>query len=156
MWKPCIFPKYWKFITNLARLSWTNHQNWMRMRDKGSLTWGKRYTIPDSSYRGTKTIPDRTVLFTYKKDDYPTVSETYGIWAAPNSKVERHISDKFSATLWCGVGRFSDGSGSKSKDWNPVKLVQECGLGFSAPWPSPLTAPPQCLMWVNDLLQSRS
>ena len=52
-----------------------------------------------SSYRGTKTIPDRAVLFTYKKDDYATISETYGSWAAPNSKVERHISDKFSTTL---------------------------------------------------------
>ena len=44
-------------------------------------------------------IPDRTVLFTYENDDYATISETYGSWAAPNSKVECHITDKFSDTL---------------------------------------------------------
>ena len=32
---------------------------------------------------------------------------------APISKVERHIVVKFCATLWCGVNRYSDRSGSE-------------------------------------------
>lgn len=76
----------------------------------------------------------RTVLFTYKNGDCVTISETFGSWAAPNPKVGRHILDTFSATLSSGVGKHSDRSGGKlSMDWNPLKLVQKCGLGFSAP-----------------------
>ena len=29
-------------------------------------------------------------------------------WAAPISKVERHVSDRFCATLWCSVNTYSD------------------------------------------------
>ena len=47
------------------------------------------------------------LLFTQtKNDDLSAMNVTKQSKAAPISKVEPHFSDRFCATLWCGVNRF--------------------------------------------------
>ena len=60
------------------------------------------------------------LLFTYKNDDFGAVSVTKLICAAPISKVERHISDRFCARLWCSVNRKR--SRSRSDDYREIKI----------------------------------
>jgi len=43
------------------------------------------------------------LLFTHKNGDFGAISAAERSCAAPISKVERHISDRFCATLWCRV-----------------------------------------------------
>ena len=52
------------------------------------------------------------LLFTHKNGDFGTISVTERSWAAPLSIEERHISDRFCATLSYNVNRYSDRSGS--------------------------------------------
>ena len=53
------------------------------------------------------------LLFTLKNDDFGAISETERSCAVPISKVDRHISDWFCATLWCNVDRYSHRNGSE-------------------------------------------
>ena len=61
----------------------------------------------------TKTIPGVGLLFTHKNGDFDLISVTERSCAAPVSKVERYISDRFCVTLQSGVNRYSDRSGSE-------------------------------------------
>ena len=52
------------------------------------------------------------LLFTHKNCDFGTISVTERSCAALLSIEERHISDRFCATLWYNVNRYSNRSGS--------------------------------------------
>ena len=54
-------------------------------------------TITDSSWAGIKTIPDWPSVHTMRR----------------SRKLEQNISDRFCATLWCSVNRYSESSGSE-------------------------------------------
>ena len=43
------------------------------------------------------------LLFTHKNGEFGAIFVTEQSFAAPISKVERHISDRFCITLWCNV-----------------------------------------------------
>ena len=45
------------------------------------------------------------LLFTHENGDSGAISLTERICSAPISIVERHISERFCATLWCSVKR---------------------------------------------------
>ena len=51
--------------------------------------------------------------FTHKKGDFGWISVTELRCAALISKVESHIADRFCATVWCSVNRYSDRTGSE-------------------------------------------
>ena len=59
------------------------------------------FTISDRFCTDTKTKPKRASVHTYLDDDFGAISETKRSFAAPTSKVERNISDKFRATKAC-------------------------------------------------------
>ena len=72
------------------------------------------HTMPLGSCVSTKTIPDRDCVHTQVKNgDFGAISITERSCTAPISKMEPHISDKFCATLWCNVNRYSHYSGSE-------------------------------------------
>ena len=48
----------------------------------------------------TKLCPRK---FTHENGDFGSIYVTERSYAAPTSKVESHISDRFCAILWCGV-----------------------------------------------------
>ena len=52
-------------------------------------------------------------LFRAKNVDFHAVSVTEQSCFASISKVERHVSDRFCAILWCSVNTYSDRSGSE-------------------------------------------
>ena len=52
------------------------------------------------------------LLFTHKNCDFGAISVTERSYAAPLSIKERHISNRFCATLWYNVNGYSDRSGS--------------------------------------------
>ena len=54
------------------------------------------------------------LLFTHKNSDFGAISVTERSCAAPISKVESHISDRFCATVWRRVNRYSDRGGSEN------------------------------------------
>ena len=56
------------------------------------------------------------LLFTHENGDFGAISVTERICSAPISIVERHISERFCATLWCSVNGYS--GISWSEDWN--------------------------------------
>ena len=60
------------------------------------------------------------LLFTHKNGDFGAVSVMKRSCTAPISKVERHISDRFCARLWCSVNRKR--SRSRSDDYREVKI----------------------------------
>ena len=53
------------------------------------------------------------IVFTHKNGDCGAISIKERSCTAPISKMEPHISDKFFATLWCNVNRYSHCSGSE-------------------------------------------
>ena len=53
------------------------------------------------------------LMSTHKNSDFGTISVTERSCASPILKVERHISDRFCAILWCTVNRYSDSSRSE-------------------------------------------
>ena len=53
------------------------------------------------------------LLFTLQNGDFGAISETERSCAAQISKVDRHVSDWFCATLWCNVDRYSHRNGSE-------------------------------------------
>ena len=53
------------------------------------------------------------LLFTHMNGCDVTISVTERSCAAPISKVERDISDRFFAVLWCKVNTYSASCGSK-------------------------------------------
>ena len=61
--------------------------------------------------------------FKHKNSDFGAISVTERSCASPILKVERHISDRFCAILWCTVNRYSDRSGS-----------EEVGIRTGIPW----------------------
>ena len=50
---------------------------------------------------------------THNNSDFGAISVTERSCASPILKVERYISDRFCAILWCTVNRYSDRSGSE-------------------------------------------
>ena len=80
------------------------------------------------------------LLFIYENDDFGAISVTERSCAAPITKVERHISDRF----WTGK-RYLDHSGSELIGARTESLwatcaetevnIQEWGLGLSSPNP---------------------
>ena len=79
-------------------------------------------TVPIVSSAKQKTIfqigagspPRIGLLFTHKNDDFGAISVTERSSAAPFSKVESHISDRFCAS----VNTFLD----RCEDWNQLRL----------------------------------
>ena len=61
---------------------------------------------------GTETIPGIGLLFTHKNCDFGAISVKERSCGAPLSIEERHISNRFCATLWYNVNRYSDRGGS--------------------------------------------
>ena len=62
---------------------------------------------PCSYYRRHKKPYRIRLLFTQKKNgDLSAINVTKQSCAAPIPKVERHLSDRFCASLWCGMNRF--------------------------------------------------
>ena len=51
--------------------------------------------------------------FKHNNSDFGAISVTERSCASPILKVERHISDRFCAILWCTVNRYSYRSGSE-------------------------------------------
>ena len=52
------------------------------------------YSVPDSFWVGTKTIPDtRASVYTHKNRDFGAISVTERSCATPISKLESHISE---------------------------------------------------------------
>ena len=79
------------------------------------------------------------LLFTLKNDDFGAISETERSCAVPISKVDRHVSDQFCATLWCNVDRYSHRNGSEwvgaraGIHWNGSKYLgasEDCNRPF--------------------------
>ena len=79
------------------------------------------------------------LLFTHKNGDFGAISVTEGSCAVPISKVERHISDWFCATLWCNVDRYSHPNGNEEIGarpgihWNGSKYLgasEDCNRPF--------------------------
>ena len=68
------------------------------------------HTMPLGSCVSTSRIE---IVFTHKNGDFAAISITERSCTAPISKMEPHISDKFCATLWCNVNRYSHRSGSE-------------------------------------------
>ena len=72
------------------------------------------------------------LLFAHKNDDFGAISLTEWGFAAPNPKMERHVSDRFCFTLWCSrtvaeVNKQEGGLESTETEEN----IQEWGLGLS-------------------------
>ena len=94
---------------------------------------------PDSSFAGIEIIPDIGLLFTNKNGDISAISETLRRCAAPISKGQSHIPDRFCATLWCSVNRYSDRSGiatERERQLTTARANQTTGLtnGGTANW----------------------
>ena len=96
------------------------------------------------------------ILSTHMNGDFGSISVTERSCHAPISKVERHISDRFCATVWCKVTAIRTVA-EVNKQEREMKLAvpevntQEWGLGFSSPNPLDQTAPAWCSMCVNNL-----
>ena len=63
------------------------------------LAWAVFILYRISFCVGAKTIPAIGLLFTHKTGDFDLISVTERSCAAPVSKVERYISDRFCVTL---------------------------------------------------------
>ena len=70
------------------------------------MVLGYVYTIPDSLCADTKTISDRASVHK-GNPDFDAVLTTERRCAASILKVNRHVWDRFSYTLWHRVNRFS-------------------------------------------------
>ena len=71
------------------------------------------FTLYQIAFAPTRKPHRIGLLFTHKKGDFCAISVTERSCAAPISKVERHISDRFCASFWCSVNRYSNRSGSE-------------------------------------------
>ena len=65
------------------------------------------------SFCAVKKIIPHKLLFTHMNSCDVTISVTERSCAAPISKVERDLSDRFFAVLWCKVNTYSACCGSK-------------------------------------------
>ena len=99
-------------------------------------------TIADRSYSRSLTgVISGIKRYTKLRIFRISVSVSY---AEPPSKLERHISERFCAILWCSVNMYSDRSGSESIGartgihWSESKY-SGVRLGFSSP--NPLSQP---------------
>ena len=90
------------------------------------------------SFCAVKKIIPHKLLFTHMNGCDVTISVTERSCAAPISKVERDLSDRFFAVLWCKVNTYSACCGSKEVGVTTGTEVniQEWGLeSMSAPNP---------------------
>ena len=83
--------------------------------------------LPDSFCAAAKITPERASVF-HPQDYFGAISVTERYCTALILKVERHISDRFFAILWCSVNTYSDlvfGPSLKeisgSEDWNLLR-----------------------------------
>ena len=90
------------------------------------------HTVPDSSCTGTKTIPDETSVHS-NSGDFGAISVTERGCAAPivehlNTWVERHLSDRFCATLCCRLNKYWGSSISFSGYGNSLIWSSRFGI----------------------------
>ena len=101
------------------------------------------HTIPDSFWAATKIFPDIEGFCSYTENsDFGWISMTERSCTAPISKLERLLSDRLCASLWCSVSTYSDRRGSKRVGVRTGMLCTK---------PSRPTAPARGSMCVNDL-----
>ena len=85
---------------------WGSEVSLARTRERGAACSQATLALAQKPFR-------IGLLFTHNNGDFGVISITEWSCAAPISKVEQHISDRFCATLWCNVNRYSDCSGSE-------------------------------------------